>query len=339
MIGLTGKTVEELMTEWNLSPPFRARQLFKNIYAGTESIDEMSDLPKSLRNELKQKGTLFTSEIVRERLSSDGTIKLALRFPNNAVIEAVALTTDKGRRTACLSTQVGCAMGCRFCHTALGGIKRNLTAAEIVEEFIRIRQKTGSVSHIVFMGMGEPLCNLDEVYKAVRILCDKDCCHLSKRKITVSTCGIVPGILRMADEKMPMKLAVSLNAPDNGKRSQLMPVNRQYPLEELKRALLIYQKSLERRITFEYVLIENFNDSEEDLNNLKDFLSGFHMPLVNLIPWNPTPTLEFKSPSGNRVHRFMEAAAGKGINMTLRRSRGRDIEGACGQLAGKISEK
>lgn len=339
MIGLTGKTVEELMTEWNLAPPFRARQLFKDIYSGTDSVDDMSDLPKSLRNELKEKGTLLTSEILKERISCDGTVKIALRFPDDAVIETVALTTDKGRRTACLSTQVGCAMGCRFCHTALGGLKRNLTAAEIVEEFIRIRQKNGPISHIVFMGMGEPLCNLDEVCKAVGILCDKDCCNLSKRKITVSTCGVVPGIIRMAEEKMPMKLAVSLNAPDNEKRSQLMPVNRKYPLEELKRALLLYQDSVGRRITFEYVLIDRFNDSEKDLENLCRFLHGFHLPLVNLIPWNPTPALEFKSPSGNRVRRFMDAAAAKGINMTLRRSRGRDIEGACGQLAGKAAAR
>lgn len=189
------------------------------------------------------------------------------------------------------------------------------------------------------MGMGEPLCNLDEVLKAVRILCDKDSCNLSRRKITVSTCGIVPGILRMADGKLPMKLAVSLNAPDNRKRNALMPVNSKYPLEELKKALLYYQKCIDRRITFEYVLIDGFNDSQEDLENLAAFLKGFRMPLVNLIPWNPTPALEFKSPSGNRVHRFMEAAADKGINMTLRRSRGRDIEGACGQLAGKVSQK
>lgn len=336
MIGLVGKTVEELMTEWQLSPPFRAKQLFKNIYAGV-AVDDMSDLPKALRAALNEKGALFTSEVLKERVSTDGTMKLALRFPDDSVIETVALTTDKGRRTACLSTQVGCAMGCRFCHTALGGLKRNLTAAEIVEEFIRIRERNGLISHIVFMGMGEPLCNLDQVYKAIRILCDKDCCNLSKRKITVSTCGVVPGILRMAEEKMPMKLAVSLNAPDNEKRSRLMPINRKYPLEELKRALLLYQEALERRITFEYVLIDSFNDSEKDLENLCRFLHGFHQPLVNLIPWNPTPALEFKSPSGNRVHRFMDAAAAKGINMTLRRSRGRDIEGACGQLAGKAA--
>lgn len=136
MIGLTGKTKEELAAEWNLTPPFRVKQLFKNIYSGIESIDGMSDLPKSLRSELKQKGVLFTSEILRERISADGTVKLALRFPDSSVIETVALTTDKGRKTACLSTQVGCAMGCRFCHTALGGLKRNLTAAEIVEEFM-----------------------------------------------------------------------------------------------------------------------------------------------------------------------------------------------------------
>lgn len=337
MIGLTGKTVEELASEWNLSPPFRARQLFKDIYSGIENLEEMNDLPKSLRSQLTEKGRLLLSEIVRESISSDGTTKLALRFSDNAVIETVALTTDKGRKTACLSTQVGCAMGCRFCHTALGGIKRNLVASEIVEEFAQIRRRCGLISHIVFMGMGEPLQNFDEVSKAVRLLCDANSYNLSKRKITLSTCGVVPGILRMAEEKAPMKLAVSLNAADNNKRSLLMPINEKYPLEELKRALLVYQQSLERRLTFEYVLIDRFNDGEEDLKNLRHFLDGFHSPLVNLIPWNPTPALEWKSPSGNRIHRFMADAADKGINITLRRSRGRDIEGACGQLAGKVN--
>lgn len=335
MIGLVGKTIEELAAEWNLTPPFRAKQLFKNIYSQTPSIEEMSNLPKSLREELLSKGSLFLSQIIEERRSSDGTVKCVLKFPDDCVVEVVALTTDKGRRTACLSTQVGCAMGCRFCHTALGGLKRNLSASEIVEEFMHLRRQNGLISHIVFMGMGEPLYNLDELYKAIQILCHKDCCNLSRRKITVSTCGVVPGILQMAKEKMPMKLAVSLNAPTNEKRAQLMPITHKYPLEELKKALLTYQNALERRITFEYVLIDHFNDSIEDLDNLNQFLKGFHHPLVNLIPWNPTPALDLRSPSMNRVHWFMKAATTKGINMTLRRSRGRDIEGACGQLAGK----
>ena len=335
MIGLTGKTVEELMTEWNLAPPFRARQLFKDIYSGTDSVDDMSDLPKSLRNELKEKGTLLTSEILKERISCDGTVKIALRFPDDAVIETVALTTDKGRRTACLSTQVGCAMGCSFCATAKLGFKRNLTSEEIIQQIFLIQADTGlKVTNIVYMGQGEPLLNFDNLIGSIKIF--REQFQVGARRITVSTCGIIPQINKLADMNFQSTLAISLHAPNQEIRKNIMPVANKYKFDDLITALKQYTEQTGRRVTVEYVLMKDINDSVYDAEKLAVAISRLKSN-VNLIVYNENEKSNFKKPLKSSIQKFKYILEASGKKVTIRLERGADIDAACGQLSSRMS--
>ena len=248
------------------------------------------------------------------------------------------LTDKEGELTAGVSSQAGCAMGCRFCRTGTLKLKRNLEDFEIVEQFMHLQHVApGKISHVVFMGMGEPLANLDNVVSAISFLHDPDGLNLSHRRITISTCGLVPGINELSKRKVPVKLAVSLVTADDTVRSELMPVNRAFPLRVLRDALERFQKVSGRRFTFEYCMIHDKNIADQDADKLARFCRGLEV-IVNLIPFNPCPELPFETPSVAEIRKFTNALTQRGVEYTIRISRGRSIKGACGQLAGKLEE-
>lgn len=330
---LYGLSVEDIGHIIPGHPRFRSQQLFEWVQRGIYSFDEMKNIPKAIREELAESGwKLFSSTVIKTQTDGDGTAKLVLKLSDGAIIEAVLLTDDAGRKTACLSCQVGCAMGCAFCRTGTMGLTRNLIASEIVEQFFHLQNQFGSISHIVYMGMGEPFVNHDEVIKSVEILHHPKGANISIRRITISTSGIVPGILRLAAEGPHVRLALSLTAADDQLRSELMPINNAYPLRELYKALQTYQKSTGRRITLEYVLLDGINDGKEHARKLLDFAKGLHV-MVNLIPWNPAAELPFTEPTAKRIHEFSELLSNAGVSVTRRFRRGRGVNGACGQLA------
>ncbi len=332
LYGLSPKEIAALLPD---EKPFRGEQIFSWVQKGAESFDEMANIPKRIRQQLTEAGWgLLTSWIIEERMDPDGTAKLGIKLTDGAVIECVLLTDDKGRKTACLSSQVGCAMGCAFCRTGTMGLTRNLKAAEIVEQFHLLQKRFGEISHIVYMGMGEPLANIKAVRKSIEILNHPKGVNVGLRKITISTCGLVEGIRELAEQGPHVKLAISLVAADNELRSSIMPINNAYPLEELKQAIKAYQDKTGRRITLEYVLLGGVNDSRRDANRLSDYIRGLHA-VINLIPWNPGAELDFEAPDEQAVRRFTEYLTQNGVQVTRRYRRGRGVNGACGQLAVK----
>ncbi|MGM0432082.1 MAG: 23S rRNA (adenine(2503)-C(2))-methyltransferase RlmN [Spirochaetota bacterium] len=314
-------------------PAFRRKQLFGWVQKGVTDFDQMLNIPKSLRKNLRERGyTLFSSAVQSRRSDPDGTTKLTIKLDDGAVVECVLLIDDQGRKTACLSSQVGCAMGCAFCRTGTMGLVRDLTAAEIVEQYFHLYNLFGPITHIVYMGMGEPLVNLNEVTQSIAIFHHDEGLHISLRRITLSTCGIVPGIRELAKTGPYVRLAVSLTASENSLRSSLMPINNAYPLEELHSALQTYQKASKRRITLEYVMLGGVNDTKEDARGLVEFSRGLHV-MVNMIPWNPAAELEFEEPTAKAITEFSALLTHAGIPVTRRYRRGRGVNGACGQLA------
>lgn len=251
---------------------------------------------------------------------------------DGAIIECVRLSDGNGRYTACLSSQVGCAMGCAFCKTGTMGLVRNVKAGEIVEELIHLEKEGEHITHIVFMGMGEPLANFTEVMKAITYIHREDGINISYRRITISTCGLVPGIKRLAELHLPVRLAVSLVAADDDVRSSVMPVNTRFPLSELKKALISFQHRNEKRITLEYCMLGGINTTEKAAKSLQKFTKGLEV-LVNLIPWNPIDNLPFSSPSDSEVRKFTSILKSLGVNYSIRREKGRSADAACGQLA------
>ena len=332
---LTGCTPEEIAQKLELSQSFRGKQIFKWISSGVTSFDQMTNLSLELRNELKEKALLRSSKVAQTLTDPDGTIKLVLDLGDGNNVETVLLTDKEGRKTACVSCQAGCAMKCAFCMTGTLGLARNLTAAEIVEEFLYLEAAAGKLDNIVFMGMGEPMQNLDAIRKTIEILCHKDGRALSSKRITLSTCGIVKGIYDLADNGPAIRLAVSLTTADEELRQKLMPVSCGVnALSELRKAIDYYAKKSGKRVTLEAALLHNQNTSVQSAKNMIDFARGLDVN-INLIPWNPVKGLDFEEPSQNEVRAFVEMLEKAGLNVTLRTRRGRKIGGACGQL-GKV---
>jgi 23S rRNA (adenine2503-C2)-methyltransferase len=316
-----------------LDRPFRAAQIWEAIHRrGVLDFAAMTDLPQAMRAELEARFRLGLPEIAERRVSSDGTAKYLFRLPGAATVEAVDIP-DRDRRTFCISSQAGCALACTFCVTGFWGAGRNLTAGEIVAQVLALRKHGGLVIgdgiNLVFMGMGEPLLNLPNLKAAIDLLAET----ISPRRITVSTVGVVPGIEEMATWERRPNLAVSLHAPDDLRRSRIMPINRTYPLAELFAALDRYPLEKGRRITYEYVLIRGLNDALRDADQLAKLLRG-RKAKVNLIPINPDPVLgeAMVPPSDRAIQSFQERLLGHGLTATVRRRRGDDVSAACGQL-------
>ena len=338
---LSGLTLAGLRAALSSYPPFRARQIYRWICSGASSFAEMRNLPEEMRNELAANFRLFPGSAKQELEDSDGTIKLRFTLDDGAVIEGVILADGKGRKTACLSTQAGCPMGCVFCKTGALGYARNLCAGEIAWQYLALLKRDREISNIVIMGMGEPLLNLDELRKALGFFCDKEGLNISKRRITLSTCGIAGGIIDLANNGPDIRLALSLTSAREELRQALMPASRENPLPLLKDALCHYQKKTGRRVTLEMVLLGGINSSEADADAAAAFARGLEA-VINLIPWNPADDgsgkrLEFEGralcpPSPSETAGFAAALERRGLKVTRRIGKGRGISGACGQL-------
>jgi 23S rRNA (adenine2503-C2)-methyltransferase len=313
---------------------FRADQIFQSLYRrGVTEIAAMRDLPKDLREQLAAEFTLTTPSIVQREKSVDGTEKFLLRLADGRAIESVFIP-DTPAMTFCVSTQVGCAMACAFCLTGKMGLARNLTAGEIVGQ-VRVLASALDLSsspfNIVFMGMGEPLHNYDETMKALRLLTDKQGLAVPPRRITLSTVGLLPALERLAQEPVMPNLAISLHAPTDRQRGELVPLNKKYGVAEIIAACKGFPLRKRARITFEYVLLAGVNDSPEDARRLARLLHGLKSK-VNLIPLNAAPGIPFERPSDDAVDRFAKILADHRVTVSVRKSRGRDIRAACGQL-------
>ncbi len=320
--------------------PFRARQIYRWLHRkGAASFDEMTDLPAGLRRLLAERTALSALEVEEERRSVDGTIKWKWRTADGKFVESVYLP-EPDRRTLCVSTQVGCAVGCTFCLTGTMGLARNLTPGEIVDQVARANRRLVELgegpaprplTNLVFMGMGEPLHNYEGLKVALGILLSEDGPNFSHRHVTVSTSGLVPQMRRLGEDT-EVKLAVSLNATTDTQRDALMPVNRRYPIAELLEACRAFPMKRGRRITFEYVLLGGVNDTDADAERLARLVRGIPAK-VNLIPYNDNPGLGFTAPDPRRVEAFQAILIARQITAVVRKNRGRDISAACGQLA------
>lgn len=319
-------------------PRFRATQLYRWLYdKGVRSFDEMSNLPKTLRQRLGEVSCIGALKVVRTLISKkDKSVKYLFALEDGLTVESVLMFEDK-RATLCVSTQVGCAVDCKFCATGMMGLKRNLTVGEIVDQFLSARSLSGkSISNVVFMGMGEPFHNYERVIAASEILTSANGPGLGKRRLVISTSGIVSKIYRFADEGQPYRLAISLNATDDATRTRLMPLNKKWPLAELKKAVLYYTEKAKQQVTFEYVLLQGINDSPEDARRLKKIVQGVFCKL-NLIPYNTTLG-DYQRPTEARVLGFYRQLAGLDVPVMIRWSKGDDIRAGCGQLAGEAKQ-
>lgn len=332
MATLYAKSFPELQELLALDKPFQAKIVYQNLIKGITNFSLMTSLPKATRERLSSKHKDALTTTVLRKSEGESAIKLALKLSDDLIVECVRLSDGEGRYTACLSSQVGCAMGCAFCKTGTMGLVRNLEAGEIIEEFIQLEKLGEHITHVVFMGMGEPLANFQEVMRAIAELHREDGLNISYRRITVSTCGLVPGIKRLTEVNIPIKLAVSLVSANDEVRSRIMKVNRSFPLSELKSALLTFQHHHDKRLTLEYCMLGGINTSKESAEELFKFTKGLEV-LVNLIPWNPIDELNFTTPSDAEIRSFTQELKRYGINYTMRRSKGRENSAACGQLA------
>jgi len=314
---------------------FRAKQLYKWIYdKRVTDFDLMTDISKNLRAKLKEIAYISELKIIERRVSQiDDTVKYLFLLEDKNIIEGVAIKYKFGN-TACVSTQVGCNMRCKFCASAIGGKVRDLKASEMVDQVMAIDSDYGKISNIVLMGSGEPFDNYDEVMKFIKIVNNPYGLKIGKRHITISTVGIVPKIYQFADEELQVNLSISLHAPNNELRNELMPINRAYPLEELMKACRYYIEKTNRRITFEYALIDGVNDKKEHAYQLVDLLKGM-LCHVNLIPINYVKEIGFRKSNNEKVMMFKKIIENAGITCTVRRELGSDIEAACGQLRRK----
>lgn len=310
---------------------FRASQIFRRMYAGAESFDDMKELPAALRETLKQKARLCLVEPKRRQISSDGTRKYLFAIDGGEAVETVLMKYRYGS-TVCVSCQAGCRMGCAFCASGIHGLARNLTAGEIVDQILAVQKDAGEkISHVVFMGTGEPFDNYEEVARAVRLIHDPKGLGLSARHVTVSTCGLLRGMERFARDFPQTGLAVSLHAPSDEIRRQLMPVAKSVSMTELMEASRRYTEATHRRITFEYALIDGVNDQPDHARMLAGLLRGM-LCHVNLIPLNTVQEHRFRSARREQAENFARILGEKGIQATIRRSLGPDIQAACGQL-------
>ena len=327
----------ELIQEMG-QPKFRAAQLYKWLQSGAQSFEEMTDIPKSLKSALDETCYIADVKIVRRlRSKIDGTVKYVYELFDGEYIESVLMKYEHGY-TVCISTQVGCRMGCSFCASGIGGLIRSLTASEMLAQITAAQRDNGiRVSNIVMMGMGEPLDNFEASERFLRLVSDSGGLNIGLRHISLSTSGVVSGIYRLAELNMPITLSVSLHAPNDKIRSEMMPVNRKWNIDSLLDACRAYQKVTTRRISFEYALIEGVNDSDRCAEQLAQKLRGI-MCHINLIPANPVRENTFKKPDRKNIIRFKSLLESKGLNATVRRTLGADIDASCGQLRKKARE-
>ncbi len=319
--------------------PFRAKQLYEWMHVKlADSFDEMTNLSKDFRSKLKENASLTRLETEEVQTSKeDGTQKFLFRTEDNNYIESVRMVYHHGV-SVCISSQIGCRMGCRFCASTIGGVIRNLTAAEMLDQVYRIQKEGGErVSHIVVMGMGEPFDNYDNLIRFLHMITDENGLHISARNITVSTCGIVPGIRHFAEEELPVTLALSLHASNQKTREEMMPVAKSWPLPEVLDACQYYFDRSGRRITFEYSMANGINDSEESAQELAALLKEKNCH-INLIPINPVREKSYEQSTREAITRFKKKLENYGINVTIRREMGRDIDGACGQLRKRYTD-
>ncbi len=320
--------------------PFRAKQIYQWFHQKlVTDFDAMGNIPKTLRDQLKEQFTLTALHPVDVKISQiDGTRKYLFRLADGNVIESVWMQYHHGN-SVCISSQVGCRMGCRFCASTLDGLERNLTTSEMLDQIYRIQTLTGErVSNIVIMGSGEPLDNYDNVIRFLHMISDENGLNISQRNITLSTCGIVPNILKLADEDVQITLALSLHAPNDEVRKNLMPIANRYSLKEILPACRNYFEKTGRRLTFEYSLVSGVNDNLEEAKALTALLKDMHGH-VNLIPVNPIKERDYRQSDRKAIEAFKVYLEKHGINVTIRREMGRDINGACGQLRKSFLEE
>ena len=318
---------------------FRANQLRKWIFEKFAlSFDEMTDLSKNFREKLKKNAEIIQTKIKQKQISIDSTVKYLLEFEDGNLVETVLMRFDNRENlTACVSSQIGCKMGCAFCATAKRGFVRNLSAYEIAQQVLVIQQDLKvKVTNVVFMGQGEPLLNLENILKAISIF--NEDFKIGKRRITVSTCGVVPGIENLAKLDFQCTLAVSLHAVSNDLRNKLMPINKKYPIEVLIDSLQNFVQKTSKRVTIEYVLLGGVNDSVEDAKNLFLLIKNLKCN-INLIPYNPCENDQFSRPKSIDIQKFKYILEQSSKKVTLRLERGKDIDAACGQLSGKFNKK
>ncbi|HOV25348.1 MAG TPA: 23S rRNA (adenine(2503)-C(2))-methyltransferase RlmN [Pseudobacteroides sp.] len=332
-------TIEELEEELSMmgQPKFRAKQIFQWCHKGVMSIDEMTNISKDLRQILKDKFR-FDRIKIRNRLVSniDGTIKYVLEYADGNIIESVLMKYKHGF-TACISSQAGCKMGCKFCASTGIDFGRNLTGGEMVDQILTIQRDQGvRVGNVVIMGIGEPLDNYDNLIKFLKLVNHKDGLNIGLRHISVSTCGLVPKIIKLAEENLPVTLSISLHAPNNEIREKIMPVNKTYSIDKLIEACKIYTEVTGRRVTFEYAMVSDLNDSLECAKELSKRLKGM-LCHVNLIPVNSIEGNEFRRTKMDKIQKFKNILENNGIETTVRRELGSDINAACGQLRKSIT--
>ncbi|MGI6082692.1 MAG: 23S rRNA (adenine(2503)-C(2))-methyltransferase RlmN [Limnochordia bacterium] len=331
---ILGAEIAEI-TDWFIAlgePRYRAEQILDWIYKkSVYSFEMMSNLPKGLRDTLSSRFHISLPQVVKTQISRDGTSKSLLQLADGQHIEAVVI--EEGTRlTACLSSQVGCAVGCSFCATGLSGFSRHLSAAEIVGQLLVLRaQRAEGLTNVVMMGMGEPLANYTNVMKAIRIMNQPEGPAMGSRRFTISTAGVIPGIERLMNEDLQVNLAVSLHAPDDRLRDQLVPLNKTYPIASLIAACREYAVLTGRRVTFEYVLLRDVNDSPDHAQALGRLLRGF-LCHVNLIPVNTVDGLAYRQPAPGVTEEFARVVASHGVRVSIRKEKGADIDAACGQL-------
>ncbi|TEU24822.1 MAG: 23S rRNA (adenine(2503)-C(2))-methyltransferase RlmN [Gammaproteobacteria bacterium] len=342
LFNLTQESLNNFFAELG-EKPYRTKQIMQWVYHKNQlDFNQMLNLSKSLREELSKVATLELPTIAKQNFSLDGVVKWVIDLGENNHIETVYIP-EKDRGTLCISSQVGCALACTFCSTGAQGFNRNLSTAEIIGQVMvaqrYLSDKGKRISNVVFMGMGEPLLNEKAVYDACDLLLDDWAFGLSRRKVTISTSGVVPALLRMADTT-PVSLAISLHAPDDVLRDELVPINQKYPIEELMAACQKYLTAgtQERHILFEYVMLEGVNDSIRQAKQLAKLLKGVSAK-VNLIPFNPFPESQYKTSKTATIEAFQDVLFVNGIRTMTRKTRGEDVAAACGQLAGQVVDK
>jgi 23S rRNA (adenine2503-C2)-methyltransferase len=337
--GLSLKELEDKLISWG-SPKYYAKGIFSWIYQkGAYEFSRMSNLPAPLRETLTREFSILGLKPADLQKSSDGTAKFLFELADKHLVEAVSISMSS-YSTGCISSQVGCKFGCNFCASGRQGFKRNLTSGEILDEVLYLKNNASALplTHIVFMGTGEPLDNYDHVLRAIRMINSPLAFNIGARKITISTCGIIPGIKQLQEEDLQIELSISLHAAVDKLRSQLMPVNNKYPLAALIKCCQEYTAKTNRQITFEYILIKGLNADLTAAQDLVKLLKDVRLAKINLIPANSIPELKIAPPAKAQIDSFKEYLFNSGLHVTLRREHGQDIDAACGQLRLKYAE-
>ncbi len=337
-LGTSEKNLQEYLAPWDVKP-YRIHQIFTWVYhKEVRDFDLMTNLSKSLRQHLKEKYYFALPNLVEKFPSKDGSVKYLFGLEDGSSIESVWMPSDD-RKTLCISTQVGCRLACSFCMTATLGLKRNLTAGEIIGQIVKVNEdlaEENRITNVVIMGMGEPLDNYQPLVDALRLMISPEGMKISTRKITLSTSGLVDKIKAFQEENIHVNLAISLNATLDEVRDQIMPINKKYPIEVLLETLRGYPLKPNRKLTFEYVLLAGINDTDDDAKRLAKLLHGIPSK-INLIPFNPSEPSDYHPPSEERLLSFQNYLISKNYSVFIRKNRGTDILGACGQLAAQSS--